>query len=571
MVTAANHDLEQIVATHFPADKFVRVRDIPIFAEHEAEGPDGQRIVYDRPALQAIVDRCNRRIQDTGDFAVLTDGHTPEKEEQIAGMKQPEVVGFVGPFKLGKIGSLNPRYAILADEFRFKDRADRVSRLPRRSVELWMSDNPNERFFDPIAALGAECPRLDLGIKYAMLPNGQRVLKYSAEAPERLGTTQQYGLGSAIGKALGIKKRYEMEGGGGDAAPGGSNTYVAGETAGRKKSQYGIEQEPIPGSPLKPMPKGYDWEHPASKPNFKSAESESASKPPTKYGTETQTGEPGMFQPEDLKQLLDAMNSLDWVQWVKGKMTAEMAPGGEGPAAPAPSPAPAGGPPPGAAPPPGMAPPAAGPAELGGQEEELGAEEEGLGAEEEHLGEEEARPEEAKKMPFGCDGMKKPQNHTIKMSRAEFSSQQERYRKLDSAHKALAQKYERLSADVAVMQRESSDAVRQARIEQAASGSAIDVEDELNRCLYSKGSALTDEQFEDRLATVVKYARPIPLGESLPRGVVSTPNSEDRARTGLSDRAVEIAEKYRREGKQITYRAALEEARAEKNGHATVK
>lgn len=173
-------ELEKKAFSRFGDDKFVHLRDVPVFAEHETMGRDGQPVKYDRAALQSICDRCNDRIADTGDFAALTDGHTPTEEQRIRGMEMPDVVGFSGPFRLGMIGNERPRWAIFADEHHYKDAYGKTQRLPRRSPEVWLEQKIEDRFMDPIAALGAETPRLDMGMRFARPHNGRMVEKYAA-------------------------------------------------------------------------------------------------------------------------------------------------------------------------------------------------------------------------------------------------------------------------------------------------------------------------------------------------------------------------------------------------------
>lgn len=175
----------------------------PIFPEHETRGPDGSVQRYDRAALAAIVDRCNRRIIDTGDLAAMSAGHTPTPSQQATGMQMPDMVGFTGPFRLGLIGQDAPRWCIFADEHIFKDDYSRVLKMPRRSPEVWLEPKMADRVLDPIAVLGSETPRLDTGIgrfsrrldparytnvaRYSMaaMPSGSNTFvptgKYSAE------------------------------------------------------------------------------------------------------------------------------------------------------------------------------------------------------------------------------------------------------------------------------------------------------------------------------------------------------------------------------------------------------
>lgn len=182
-------DLERIANQKFPGSKYRRVRNRCVFAEHSRKrmvtdphtGQQTEQLeTYDRDALAAIVDRCNDRILDTGDFAPITEGHTPDEEARIKGAAMPAVLGYAGPFRLGVIGNRKPRYAIFCDEFHAKADVPKLDRLARRSPEVWVEDRMEDRFFDPIAALGAETPRLDMGMSLYALRDGRRVEKYSA-------------------------------------------------------------------------------------------------------------------------------------------------------------------------------------------------------------------------------------------------------------------------------------------------------------------------------------------------------------------------------------------------------
>lgn len=164
-------------------DDFVVIESVPVFDEHEAD--DGA--VYGPEELEAIAENCNRRIRDTGDFVALTDGHTPDPDKNAEG-KQPDVLGLAGPFTVGTLGNEKPRKCIFARFRLFKDTANRAMRLPRRSVEVWQEKDPKDRYFDPIALLGAETPRRDLGMLYRYAKskaNGQpvKVCRYTAALP----------------------------------------------------------------------------------------------------------------------------------------------------------------------------------------------------------------------------------------------------------------------------------------------------------------------------------------------------------------------------------------------------
>jgi len=167
----------------FPATEFVTMQDVPVFAEHETTTKDGRKLNFGRAELQAVADRCNRRIEQTGDYAAITLGHTPDPSSP--NQQQPEVVGFAGPFRVGLAGAPGQRlrYAVLANFHIYKEDVDKVRKHPRRSPELFVEDTYDDMFLDPIALLGAEAPRLDMGLLYTAHRNGRTVHKYTAVAP----------------------------------------------------------------------------------------------------------------------------------------------------------------------------------------------------------------------------------------------------------------------------------------------------------------------------------------------------------------------------------------------------
>ena len=158
-----------------PEGDFVVFDDRPVFCEHTAT--DGT--VYDRQRLAEICENQNARIRETGDFTPVVLGHTPNQYERLHGASQPEVIGFAGPFKLGLIGDETPKWAILGRFHVFQEEERRFRKNPRCSVELW----PDDKIFDPISVLGAETPKLDLGMHYSRRSDGQRVARYTAVAP----------------------------------------------------------------------------------------------------------------------------------------------------------------------------------------------------------------------------------------------------------------------------------------------------------------------------------------------------------------------------------------------------
>lgn len=170
MATAAPQRYESMDEGEFEV-----FENLPVFDEHE--GDDG--VVYDKNLLQRIADNNNHRIEDTGDWCPIVAGHTPDADHPG---EQPDIIGWAGPFKVSVLGNVEPRHCIFADFRIHKEHAERFRKNPRRSVELWPEDDPKERFFDPIAVLGAETPKRPLGIAYSRPKHGKRPIRYQMDA-----------------------------------------------------------------------------------------------------------------------------------------------------------------------------------------------------------------------------------------------------------------------------------------------------------------------------------------------------------------------------------------------------
>jgi hypothetical protein len=192
----------------FPAEEdgeFVRFENVPLFDEHV--GDDG--VHYDENLLNCIAENNNRRCADTGDFVPIVVGHTSDEPNA----KDPPVIGLAGPFHVAPYGKVKPRPCIHATFWVWKEHADEFrKKYPRRSVEVWPEDSPEQRYFDPIAVLGAETPKRDLGLVYGKPKNGKSPFRYSMGSP-----------------------------------PGGSNTFLP--STGDEKQRNAME-------PLGPMPTG---------------------------------------------------------------------------------------------------------------------------------------------------------------------------------------------------------------------------------------------------------------------------------------------------------------------------
>lgn len=169
----------------FPETEFVNRPNVPVFTEHETTCTSGRyqgrRLKFSYSELLAVAQRCNRRIEERGDYAGITAGyHTPPRELIWKGEAvMPPLVGFAGPFRMGQIDTGNGGriWAILADFHFFREsywvrlpNGQQISiekQYPRRSAELWLEERYADMFLDPITLLSADAPRLDMGLLYS--------------------------------------------------------------------------------------------------------------------------------------------------------------------------------------------------------------------------------------------------------------------------------------------------------------------------------------------------------------------------------------------------------------------
>lgn len=178
-----------IARKYHKADEYDERRDIPVFEEHvipERMSKDGKRkipsVKYDKKALAAICKNMNAAIADVGKFCPITNGHTSDDPKD----PEPEVLAYTGAYRLGMIGNTKPRYAIFTDEYHRKDRAEIMKGRRGRSVEVLPIPDVHKRSFYPIAALGADEPRLNLPpARYAKDESGEtyEVERYMMVAP----------------------------------------------------------------------------------------------------------------------------------------------------------------------------------------------------------------------------------------------------------------------------------------------------------------------------------------------------------------------------------------------------
>lgn len=178
---------EEVVAlSKFSADRFERSTGHCSFTEHDTVDADGNPRKYGLRELVKIV-REHSKHERNGYFPAIVQHHTPDKPSDPV----PDVIGYSGLQRLGMFDRDNPRWAIFSDEFHMPDAKAELAKKPYRSVELLRFKDGRMRFH-PIAAVGAESPRLLMPTKYShshapgkfgqTLVNGALVEKYTVAA-----------------------------------------------------------------------------------------------------------------------------------------------------------------------------------------------------------------------------------------------------------------------------------------------------------------------------------------------------------------------------------------------------
>lgn len=391
----------------FPPDRFVRIADVPVFIEHQTIIRD-RKIRFGPEELEAIAERCNRRIEETGDYVPLTLGHTPAPGES---KPDPEVVGFAGPFR---VGDYEGKKAIFADFHVFREDVERLRKYPRRSPELWLEENIEDSYLDPIALLGAETPRLDMGLLlYAAHKQGRIVERYAAVAPS---ATDAF-----------IPEHFQQED--------------------RKMA----------------------------------------------------------FSPEDLQQILAALEQLDWVQWIKQKMAAEAA--------------------------------------AAAQDDK---------ASDQHQQDDQAQ--DATNDATADDGKK---DEPDKNARASSTTQPQRYQQLEA-------EVIRLRRDLEAERNSRKNAERYAQLYSLREQYQFDLDREMERCRAEK---LSDEAFAEHVAVIRENYQRLPVGQSLPAFLHAGKPSDGKQRyeKELHDRAFKICERRAMRGEKADYMEIVEQLRAGKN------
>jgi len=422
----------------FPDDQYRHVESVPYFMEHtiaKATGP----LVYDFRELARMVESLNSRCQSDS-YSALVSHHT---DDRLKGPdKEPEVLGYSGPFYLGMVPTASgDKWAIFGDEHHDRQYSNVFAKRRRRSVEVLRPRDGSPSYFDPIATLGADSPRLPL-------PVARYESKQAADA-ECIGVYSINGTDT---------QRYMMDGSS-FSAVGQGNTFVP---SGMQRDQY-----EIPGS--------------------------------QGQGVQSGTGT-SQLTPDDVSAIVSAIMQTPQMQWVAEQM--ESGAGGNSPI-PQQSPmqnspqlAPT-------SPLPPSSPQTAGMGGMNpyqysanGQEEEVDTER-----------------------------YAQIENELLD-SRDRYAALQAQHNELSAANKELFNQHAQLRKAFIETEQRLVDADRYAQIKSLNERyDLVDVELEASKCLYSRGSKLTNDEFQSHLQYVEQYAakasnRP-PVG-MVPEGALPT-------------------------------------------------
>ena len=496
----------------FPPEQFECRRNVCLWHEHETATRDpetGAEIVKknDIERIKSIVRENNLRIADTDAYSAIVDKHTlpSGKRDPIP----PRTIGFAGPFRIGMIGRVSPRFALFGDEHRRRDESHTFRDRPRRSVEVLTLRANGRSYIDPIAAL-SEAPRLPLPV--------------------------QYGFDAAEGH----REIYEAVA----ALPGGGNTYIPNETD-DDRDEYAT------GNP-NPQPETVDTMTPE---NITQIIEAIQSTPQFQF----------------LNQLMQQSGEMEPAGGGMGGSAAPVGAGAVGGAQPPPATSAMGQPVPGQ--PPGMGQPggmsgkpdesdkfACGPKYGAGSMAPYGGM---MPQNQQYMTNRFGAAE-------GEDEVNREQYQAIVDQNEQLS---ERYSALESSHRELLEEHAALRRGFAEVRMREADANRRASINELASQYPhfIEPDREFSKCLYSAGSQMDDEQFASHLEELEHYAAKAPVATGMiPQGVFperSRSVETERYEANLAARTVEVYTQALAAGRKLTHSEAKKLAQEEMGGH----
>lgn len=399
------------------------IPDVCHYTEHETTTKMGPLKVG--PEEIGVICRNMNRRQKLGMATPLINRHSPAPN---AKQEDPLIVGYTTNYRIGMIDDGEAqRYSIFGDEYHKPEHLQELNNKPRRSVELMRFKDSARNFFDPVACLGAESPRIEMPPAYYSIEHdeeGLEVVRYSIAVP---------------------------------VSAGASNTYL--KTFGKERMQASAE----------PLTE-----------NLK------------------------MLDPADLQQVTDAMKAVLAPYLPALEQLAN--PQGQQPGMPGQMPG---------------QPAQNQPGQPGGDQLALGGP---------HPG---SQPAPAPHSPPASPPMAPPNVH--KPAPVHYSAENEdeaesvKYSQLLESHQSLLGEHGQLKSQFGKLMAERTDAIRSHKLMQLANQyeGIVDFDDEASKVLYAAGSEMNDEEFEDYIATVEKYAaKAAPPTEMIPIGVAEDDEAE---------------------------------------------
>lgn len=244
------------------------IPDVCHFTEHSTRTKMGELEV----GPQQIVEVCKNMNKRTklGLYPPLINKHTVDKQ-QSPNEPDPYIVGYGGNYRIGMIDDgETQRYSIFGDEYHKPEHLSELNEKPRRSVELMRYKDSTRNFFDPIACLGAESPRIAMPPAYysAKDEDGLEVVRYSIAVPVLAGSSNTYVKGFGDKERMQATAEPQMENVQMlspedtnqmvDAVKNALAPYLAWIDTKMQQDQGGMQQPAQPGMPAAPGQPGGD-------------------------------------------------------------------------------------------------------------------------------------------------------------------------------------------------------------------------------------------------------------------------------------------------------------------------
>lgn len=467
--------LRERAQKYFASHRFVP--SVCYFSEHETIGRDGKPVRYSFNELSQIVDEHNRRA-DRHNYAALVERHTQDGPNRH--QNEPRVVGFVGAARLGMVGNQDPHWGAFFDEHHKGDTYSQniLADKQRRSVEVNRYRDGRPPYFDPVAVLGADSPRLPLPVARYSHDSG-----YDSDEPS--GSPDEVDRYSVVAPAM----------------VSGTNSFIPNYGSGSKKQEH-------------------------------------------------QYSEQSAMTDQDIQAIVQAIMSTPQMQWVNEQM------GGGG--APEPQQQPGGmlddaGAQAASGMPGGQMPPQSGPpvAPQPGEQQYMGG-----------------------KPNLSLPRYSNPDNEDSDLDTERYSQLaheneelRDKYSQLAEVNQKLMQDHAQVRKAVINLERAHCDKDRELQLRELHQKYShfIDLDEELDRCLYSRESQMSPSQFDEHVESLERYAaRSNPVTRMIPNGnAPSGTLDKDNYEAQVADMVVDRYTRYASKGEIKTYEDIEREVREE--------